>query len=378
MRVIEEEPTLEAKSEHLIRSVVRQVPTDPADATVAQMIGGLIESGLVRPGERLPPERELSQRMGLSRPIISLALRRLEGEGLIRTERGRSGGTIVLPPKAVSDEERIADLMARHNELVQILDLRIVVEGLAARLAAENRSELDVTALEATLSPTKEAYRTLIELTRSQLDELEARQAKELAVLMYRRYDNLFHLSIAQASGDLRLAQWIWELRASFFAPIDLMQWHWKGQDSPAEHSVIAAAIREHDASHADQAMRAHIRKTKESFESLVRSLQRVDTTAKAFSQVQGLGLGESRSIARQLASDPDIAEAAEEWARTGKFPEKPTIEGRTPASLSSEFIPTEVFTMLRELRLRPELVERWFRYDRIPPVRSRRATTGQ
>src|SRR5258708_4977254 len=91
---------------------------------------------------------------------------------------------------------------------------------------------------------------------------------------------------------------------------------------------------------------------------------------------MQGLELKEARAIAREVASQPDIASAAEEWARTGGFPHHPLVNGWTPAGVAAQFPdakPSWVFTMLCSLRSRPELTERFLKYDRRPPFPRKR-----
>ena len=65
-------------------------PTKIADVIVHQL-ESLILEGTFKPGERLPPERELSERFQVSRPSLREAIRKLEARGMVQTRRG--GGT---------------------------------------------------------------------------------------------------------------------------------------------------------------------------------------------------------------------------------------------------------------------------------------------
>jgi len=88
--------------------------------------------------------------------------------------------------------------------------------------------------------------------------------------------------------------------------------------------------------------------------------------------EVQGFGSRKARTIAQEIASQPDIAAAAEEWAVTKAFPHHPVVKGWTPAGMAAQFPdfkPSLVFTMLCELRSRPQMVEGLPRYDHRPPV---------
>ena len=98
-----------------------------------------VKLGQVRPGERLPSERELAQQFGVSRVTLREAIRALAQEGYFESRRGRSGGTFVLPTAAwrrdARDVRAIADDMG--DELTDALLLRQVLEPGAVELAAQ-------------------------------------------------------------------------------------------------------------------------------------------------------------------------------------------------------------------------------------------------
>lgn len=99
------------------------------------------------PGERLPPERELAQSLGVSRVTLREALRQVADLGLIESRRGRGGGTFVA---TVSWEDVAPDVARRTLEveiprLLDLFDYRCLVEGMIARTAAERRTAADIT-----------------------------------------------------------------------------------------------------------------------------------------------------------------------------------------------------------------------------------------
>lgn len=112
-----------------------------ADATVRQ-IEELILDGILRPGDRLPAERELAGDLDISRPILRDALRTLENRKLIRTRHGE--GTYVADVIGTVFEPPMIDLVRRHQRaLFDYLEFRRDVEALAASYAAERATGPD-------------------------------------------------------------------------------------------------------------------------------------------------------------------------------------------------------------------------------------------
>src|SRR6056297_555626 len=74
---------------------------------VVEQIRRVIYLGRYLPGDKLPPERELAQQLGVSRTTVREAIRMLEGENLIRVKRGATGGIIVAAQGAASGADRV-------------------------------------------------------------------------------------------------------------------------------------------------------------------------------------------------------------------------------------------------------------------------------
>src|SRR5919206_578180 len=109
---------------------------------VADAIRRWIALGMFEPGDRLPTERELAARLAVGRMTVRHALRLLAGEGLVGTQRGRSGGTYILDDgdRPLRSGELTAQFLAdvRDN-----FDFRLGVEPMAARLAAERATDME-------------------------------------------------------------------------------------------------------------------------------------------------------------------------------------------------------------------------------------------
>ncbi len=161
--------------------------------TVARL-GQAIGMGLLRPGDRLPPETRLAEDLGISPVTLRSALAILRGAGLLETQRGRVGGTFVTEAAAGAPLP-IEEPLPSEAELRDLVDERAVVEGGAAALAAERASP-------------------------RQLDELERLAAVMESTAEYEPWsasDTLFHLLIADASGSQRLVSRVAELRAEVY-----------------------------------------------------------------------------------------------------------------------------------------------------------------
>jgi DNA-binding FadR family transcriptional regulator len=101
-----------------------------------------IKLGIVAPGARLPPERDLAERLSVSRVTLREAIRALQQSGYVESRRGRYGGTVVkgvLPKLNKIAARRLAKQTGA--ELEDVLTLREVLEIGAAERAAVNRHD---------------------------------------------------------------------------------------------------------------------------------------------------------------------------------------------------------------------------------------------
>jgi len=204
---------------------------------IADQIAALIEKGEYGAGERLPPERDLAKQLGVSRPSVREALIALEVEGYVEVRVG--SGVYVSGARA---EARAADLSADSGPF-ELIRARWLIEAECAALAAKSATRAQIRAME------------------EALDDMEAARDKGMMPLAS---DRLFHLRIAEASGNSALVlvvKTLWDQRTG---PLFLrLEHHF---DTPAlwtvalrEHREIVAAISRHDATAARAAMRRHM-----------------------------------------------------------------------------------------------------------------------
>src|SRR2546430_10638856 len=119
---------------------------------VASQIQRLITDGRLRPGDHLPPERELAERFGVSRTSVRDAIRVLELMGLLEPRQGE--GTVVRDLSPDSLVSPLASLLVRNRTLLaDLLDVRKMIEPALAARAPAHASGDDLARLGQMLPP---------------------------------------------------------------------------------------------------------------------------------------------------------------------------------------------------------------------------------
>jgi GntR family transcriptional regulator, transcriptional repressor for pyruvate dehydrogenase complex len=162
-------------------------PPSTFESTV-ERLGTAVRIGLLAPGTRLPPERDLAEQLGISRSTLRQAILTLTQSGHLTSARGRGGGTFVADSPPLVAGGSVA-LEGRWREL---LDYRVAVETGAALLAAERATDADLARL------------------REPVAEMET--AADFPA--YRRADVFFHLGLAEAAHAPRLVAAMTEVQA--------------------------------------------------------------------------------------------------------------------------------------------------------------------
>ena len=212
---------------------------------VAEQIQKLIAQGTLKPGDRLPPERELATRFGVARSSIRDAVRTLEVMRILEPRQG--AGTVVRDLSADSLVVPLATVLVRKRELVsELLDVRRMLEpGLAAR-AAKNATVEEVLELEDILR------RQAVKLRRG---EPSIEEDSEFHYVIGKAARNSVVLKVLDVLMDL-----LRESRArSLQAP-------GRPERSYAGHMRVLRAIKRRDPEAAEKAVRKHL----EEIESIV------------------------------------------------------------------------------------------------------------
>lgn len=128
---------------------INKVDVPRAADVLADQIRQRILGGELRPGDRLPTERELVEQTGLGRASVREGLRLLEGDNLIESRLGRHGGWLVRRPGEESVARSI-DVFIRGHQLrfASLLEARESIEPACASIAARNRTDHDLIEIE--------------------------------------------------------------------------------------------------------------------------------------------------------------------------------------------------------------------------------------
>ncbi len=126
----------------------RPITAEKLSNAVVRQVELLILRGILRPAERLPSERELAERLGVSRPSLREALAQLQEDGLLTSRAG--AGVFVADVLGSAFSPALVDLFGRHDEAVfDYLSFRRDMEGLAAERAARMGSNTDLAVVDA-------------------------------------------------------------------------------------------------------------------------------------------------------------------------------------------------------------------------------------
>jgi len=163
----------------------QRVEAEKLSHSVVRQIEQLILRGILRPGERLPSERELSERFGVSRPSLREAVAELQDRGLLATRAG--AGIYVADVLGSAFSPALIQLIASHEEAVfDYIAFRRDLEAIAAERAAVHGSDTDLKVIDAIFRKMEAAHRK-----RNAADEAEL--------------DAEFHIAILEASHNVIL-----------------------------------------------------------------------------------------------------------------------------------------------------------------------------
>jgi GntR family transcriptional regulator, transcriptional repressor for pyruvate dehydrogenase complex len=215
------------------------MPVRPASTfeETVERLGSAIRLGLLAPGSKLPPERELAQRLRISRSTLRQALTALVQSGHLVSQRGRTGGTFVAaePPLCEQAGEPL------DQGAWAVLDYRVAIESGAALLAAERGTE-------------------------AHFEE-------------YRLTDIRFHISTAEAAQSPRLLSAMTDVQAQMSDLIALIAHPPEVLAiSNEQHGRLVKSLRKGDGSRAVRQMREHTEGTEHILAGLLPAPLRLET----------------------------------------------------------------------------------------------------
>jgi len=209
-----------------------------------EQIMDLVKKSELKPGDKLPPERELAEKLSISRGSLREAFRVLESRGLIKSKPG--GGRYIreIRKNGHNNTENII-LSLEKSSILELLEAREMFEVKIAEITAQKATPEDIKSIEKALNKMNE--------------EEELKYGKET------ESDTEFHLAIARASHNFVFTNII-------RLHLDLLKGtREKTQQIPGrreerwrEHQAILQAIKEHNSKKAREAMLKHLRNVRE------------------------------------------------------------------------------------------------------------------
>ncbi len=214
------------------------------ESTLAQRVGGELEKVIVQsrflPGERLPSERDLAERFGVSRTVVREAVRGLAAKGLLEVRAG--SGTIVRAPSAklvVDSMSRLLSMSGGEPAHRKVVEVRRVLEVEIAGLAARRRTGEDIERIQQILNTAEE-----------QLDDPETFVETDVA----------FHATLARATHN-ELFPILLDSIANVMVQVRLLGLQVSGTPRRAldHHRRIFRSVKAGDVAGARRAMDAHM-----------------------------------------------------------------------------------------------------------------------
>jgi GntR family transcriptional repressor for pyruvate dehydrogenase complex len=221
-----------------------RVSVERISHVIVEQVKLLIRDGKLVQADRLPSERELSQRFGVSRVTVREALRVLESSGLVEIRVGSRGGAFVTSPSAERLGEGLADLLTLSTLTPSdVTEARMVIETAILPLVVERATQQDIA-----------------DLARLVAEGREALERNEYTMQL----SAVFHISVSRCAHNPAIET----LVQSFHGPM-LMSLRQAqvaaplmGHQGTEEHSAIVEAIARRDADAAVAVMRVHLDRT--------------------------------------------------------------------------------------------------------------------
>jgi GntR family transcriptional repressor for pyruvate dehydrogenase complex len=217
------------------------MPAARTSAAIVTQIRGLIRSGRLPIGSRLPAERELCEQLGVSRLSLREALRVLESSGLVEIRLGSHGGAFVTAPTTGSAGQGITDLLSTSGlSAVNVTEARTLFElGVVLPLAAARATESDLRELRALCD-----------------GEEQARNQGTYSVAV----SFGFHLRLALAAHNPAVSMIMESFREAIL--MSMREARHEGNQGAEEHRAVVDAIERGDGESAKRSMAAHLRRT--------------------------------------------------------------------------------------------------------------------
>lgn len=222
----------------------KPIQAEKLSDSVVRQIEKLILRGILRPGERLPSERELAERMNVSRPSLRSAIADLQERGLLDARAG--SGVFVADVLGSAFSDALISLFSDHDEAVfDYLQFRMDLEALAAERAAQQASDTDLAVINEIFCKMETAHRKRDPSDESALDA-------EFHMAIMEASHNVVMLHMMRSMFDL-LKQGVFYNRQMMFRN------HATRDQLLAQHGAINTALQSRDPEAARAAVTAHL-----------------------------------------------------------------------------------------------------------------------
>ena len=233
---------------------------------VASTLERRILEGSLKPGDRLPAERELATELGVSRPSLREAIQKLASKGLVQSRQG--GGTFVTAALESSFFDPWQEMMGSYPNLREdMLEFRRMIEGQAAEWAAERATDADLQRIGLSFQNLQAAFES---------DDTEKRSDADIA----------FHQAVGDASHNVLVGHLSAALLRLMHDNIRLNLGELKTVPAASsllmrQHAAIHTAIVERKPQAARSAAETHIDFVRETLAQTLRSVARRETAER-------------------------------------------------------------------------------------------------
>jgi GntR family transcriptional repressor for pyruvate dehydrogenase complex len=217
--------------------VFRAIEQKKVSSQIVDQVKTLIASGKLKPGDTLPPERELMKVFNVSRPTLREALNMLSIMGFIQVSQRQRTKVKSLVPSNITEPLRHL-LKEDIQTSLELIDARAIIETANAALAAERADEEDIARLE-----------ECIEKMRIKLRENDSLDNE----------DANFHLSIAEATHNKIQMHLMFSIYDLLKETVGLCYYDDEAQNIFKQHSKIVEAIKDKDPQCAKDSMDEHL-----------------------------------------------------------------------------------------------------------------------
>ena len=231
------------KNEDADTALFSQVSVGRISEVIIRQIRQLIHSGQLATGARLPSERDLCIRFGVSRVTVREALRVLEASGLVEIRVGAQGGTFVKTPTGEHVREGITDLLALSGlSPIEVTEARQLIDLGIMPLACERATAKDIADLFALCEEAEQAF-----------------ERNEYSIEL----STSFHTRLAQATHNGAIFMLVQSFRESVLMSLERAhEGAPMGREGLSEHRALVEAVRDRDPERAQQIMVTHLHRS--------------------------------------------------------------------------------------------------------------------